>query len=45
MVSVKTGYDAAAYDRQYDALILTELDLCRRDLGFYQQILVSSYCE
>ena len=31
--SVKTGYDSAAHDRQYDAMVLTELDLCLRDLG------------
>jgi hypothetical protein len=31
--SVKTGFDSAAHDRQYDALVLTELDLCLRDLG------------
>jgi hypothetical protein len=33
MASVKTGFDAAARDRQHDALVLTELDLCLRDLG------------
>jgi hypothetical protein len=33
MASVKTGFDAAAHDRQHDALVLTELDLCLRDLG------------
>src|SRR5579875_634516 len=33
MASVKTGYDVAAHDRQYDALVLTELDQCLRELG------------
>ena len=31
--SVKNSYDDAAHDRQHDALVLTELDLCLRDLG------------
>ena len=31
--SVKSSYDVAAHDRQHDALVLTELDLCLRDLG------------
>jgi ABC-type amino acid transport system permease subunit len=33
MASVKTGFDAAAHDRRHDALVLTELDLCLRDVG------------
>ena len=31
--SVKNSYDDAAHDRQHDALVLTELDLCLRSLG------------
>jgi hypothetical protein len=31
--SVKAGYDTAAHDRLYDAMVLTELDFCLRDMG------------
>ncbi len=31
--SVKNGYDSAAHDRQQDALVLTELDQCLRNIG------------